>query len=199
MDEIKAKEELEFIKKIIEDSRKDIVYNGMDYIFWGLLVTIGMGINFLMEIFNYKFHNFFWLWVILIAIGWMFSIFTFYWKKKKERKRTLSNKIVGAVWGASGVAMTLCGFIGSISTAIKPDFISPVLCTFIGAAYFITGFIFDNKWLKGFSLGWWTGSIIMFFYPGIYTNLLMASMMLCFQVVPGFVLYKNSKKAVGII
>jgi len=199
MDDIKAKEELEFIKKIIEDSRKDIVYNGMDYIFWGLIVAIGMIINYFMEILRYRFMHFFWIWVIIIAIGWTFSIFTYFVKGKKERKKTFSNKIVGSVWGACGIAMTICGFIGTLTNAINHNYISPTLCTIVGVGYYITGVIFENKWIKYFSFGWWIGSLIMYFYPGDYTMLLMAFMMICFQVIPGFIFYIESKKQVASI
>jgi len=37
----------------------------------------------------------------------------------------------------------------------------------------------------------------MFIYPYLYTLLLMSSMMIVFQIIPGIIIYRESKKLKG--
>jgi len=40
MDEKTALEEIRFIRSVMEESKKSIVYNGKDYIFWGIMFIL---------------------------------------------------------------------------------------------------------------------------------------------------------------
>ena len=48
MDEKTALEEIQFIRKIIEGSKRKIVYNGIDYIVWGAIVITGMILQYIL-------------------------------------------------------------------------------------------------------------------------------------------------------
>ena len=47
MDEKRAAEELNFIKNIINESRSSFALNGKPYIFWGILIVVGLFWNLL--------------------------------------------------------------------------------------------------------------------------------------------------------
>jgi hypothetical protein len=142
---------------------------------------------------DHFYFNFFWIWVVLIPLGWAFSIYN--GKSKKEKlPRTFAGRIIASVWGAIGVGMTLLGFIGTMSHGINPMFISPILSVFLGTGYYITGKIIEVKWTSNIAFGWWTGAIVLFFYPGIHSLLIMALMMLFFQTIPGIIIYRKYKK-----
>ena len=189
MDEKTAIDELQFIKKVIEDSRKSITYNGLDYIFWGIIVIVGMLIQYFAILSHYYF-NFFWIWVVLIPIGWALSIFNGI-SKKEKMPRTFTGRIITSVWVAIGIGMTLLGFIGTFSHGINPMFVSPILSVCLGTGYFITGKIIEAKWVSNLAFGWWIGAVVLFFYPGIHSLLIMALMMLFFQTVPGIIIYRK--------
>jgi hypothetical protein len=192
MDEKTAIDELQFIKKVIEDSRKSMTYNGLDYIFWGILVIIGMLIQYF-AILSQVYFNFFWIWAVLIPIGWVFSFYNAR-SKKEKLPRTFSGRIISAVWGAIGFGMTLLGFIGTMSGAIKPWFISPLLSVFLGTGYYITGKIVEAKWISNLAFCWWIGAIVMFYYHGVHSIMMMALMMLFFQTIPGIIIYIKFRK-----
>ena len=192
MDEKTAMDELQFIKKVIEDSRRSMTYNGLDYIVWGIIVIVGLVLQYI-AILNQIYSNFLWTWAVLIPIGWIFS-FTNGRRKKDRLPRTFSGKLIAAVWGATGFGMTLIGFVGLMSGAIKPWFISPLLSVALGTGYFITGKIVESRWISSLALCWWLGAVIMFYYHGIYSILLMAIWMLCFQTIPGIMIYRKYKK-----
>jgi len=194
MNENTAVEELTFIKNIISESRKSFALSGKPYIFWGILIVVGLLLEFLRDVNNWNFSKMYFVWIGLISIGWGYAYFESRKHKSKVKSISFGGKILGGVWLACGISMTIFGFIGTISGAIKGLYISPVLSLVLAIAYFVTGTVYDFKWLRNLSIGWWGGAIFMFFFPGQQTNLIMAFMMIAFQIVPGIVLLKKVKE-----
>ncbi len=192
MDEKQAIEELSYIKEIIYDSKKVFVENGIGYIVWGVLVVIGLISSYFFETYNLNNLDG-WNWIILVALGWVFSFVGSKKERQKRKAATFAEKILAAVWISAGIAMTIIGFAGSISGAIQGVFISPTISIILGAAYFVSGAVYGAKWITLLSLGWWAGAILMFFWPGVQVFFIMSLMMILFQIVPGLILYKQAK------
>lgn len=192
MDEKTALEELQYIRKVIDEGKRSVVYNGKDYIFWGIIVILGMMATFI-SILNKIHFNYFLIWVVLIPIGWFYSLYN-----KREHKikfpTTYAGRLIGAIWGSAGIAMTIIGFIGYSLGAIKPMSISPLCAVIMGSAYFVSGKIVDVKWISMLSIGWWAGGVLMFYITNVYSFLIMALLMLFFQTIPGIFIYKNYKE-----
>lgn len=96
--------------------------------------------------------------------------------------------------------MTLIGFLGMYSGALKAWGISPMMSSVLGIAYFISGIVYGDSWIKYLSLGWWGGAVVMFLLPSLHILLVFAAMMILFQIVPGIIFYikwKNELKING--
>jgi hypothetical protein len=193
MNENAAVEELAFIKNIIKESRKSYALSGKPYIFWGILIVVGLFLEYLRGIDIIDFDYMFFVWIILIGIGWGYAYHESKKHKRESKTISLAGKILGGVWLACGVSMTIFGFLGTISGAIKGVYVSPVLSLVLAIAYFVTGVVYDYKWQRNLSIGWWAGAIFMFFFPGEHTNLIMALMMIGLQIVPGIILLNKVK------
>jgi len=193
MKETEAKNELEFIKNVMEDSRKIIVDDGKNFIFWGIIAALGLITTYILIV--EKFGEYIkWVWVVLIAIGWIYTITIHLKKEKKRRVRTFAGKILSVTWFSCGLTMTIIGIGGSFSGAISGVYIFPTISIVTGIAFAITGTVYNDKWFALLSAGWWLGGIVMFFYPGIHSILMMALMIIFFQITPGIVLYNRYKK-----
>lgn len=185
--------ELSVIKKIMHDSRKAVIDNGWHYIYWGILVTVILIVNYIMVLRNVSMNSQGMLWFIsMISASVIEQIIT---KKfqKEEKERNFSGKLLATLWSVSGLCMFILAFAGSISGAYNPIFIFPVLSSMLGAAYFISGTIQQVKWLKLLAAGWWAGSLTLFLYPGINSMLIFAGMLVLLQTLPGFILYRKWK------
>ena len=134
------------------------------------------------------------VWILLITAGWLYSYFDSRKCKDKSKTKSIGPKILGSIWLACGITMTIFGFIGTISGAIKGVYVSPVLSLVLAIAYFVSGVIYEYKRLRNLSIGWWTGAIFLFFYPSQYTTLIMALMMIGLQIIPGIILLDKIKK-----
>lgn len=185
-------EDLQYMKQIINDSRKIVVDKGIGFIVWGILIIIGLTGSYIDTV-NRGNQYSGELWILLIAGGWIYTTFSWYRHKGRKKAVTFADKIVGAVWFAAGVTMTVLGFFGTYSDAYHSVFVSPILACVLGAAFFVSAQICNNILMKYLAPFWWLGAIYMFFFPGLHTIIIMAGLMLFLQVVPGIILYKKFK------
>lgn len=193
METIDAKQELAFIKKIMADSRKSAICNGKAFILWGILVTIGL-LGTYFSIINNSQSTINWLWLLIIVLGWVITIVMESRDAKKAKTKTFAAKILAYVWIGSGIAMTIIGFVGLISGAFSALYINPLISNILAVGFLITGVLYGKTWVSLISLGWWAGAIVMFFWTGLYTFLLMSAMVILFLVIPGVFMFKQYKK-----
>jgi len=192
MDEQRALEEVEFLKRIIEDSKRSVLYNGKDFIFWGILVITGMLLTYVF-VQSHIYINYVIIWAVLIPVGWFFSLYN---RKSLKRSypKTFPGRIIAGIWGVNGIVMTIIGFVGPFSHLINGYAISPLLCLIMGGAYYLTGLVLESKWVRWLSIGWWLGGILLFFVTSINQFLIMIFLMLFFQTIPGIIFYMNYKQ-----
>jgi hypothetical protein len=193
MDKETALDELQFIRKLMSESRATVVSNGKDYIYWGILVSLGLFFMYFNFLLGFGI-NALYLWIVLIGSGWSYTFYEHYSKGRKRSVSTFAGKLLGAIWMSAGIAMSMFGFIATTAGALGGGYVSPAISTVLGMAYFISSYIHDEKWMIWIAILWWVGATIMFYYPGLYTMLMMGLMMIFLQVVPGILLYKKYKK-----
>lgn len=194
METRQAELELSLIKKMMDDSRKISLDNGWHFIYWGSLVTTALLLNYLLIIFHGKQEYIGWMWFIMMIGGAIAGGILEKRHEKKMKVHTIAGRIIGSLWFASGIAMFIYGFLGSVSGGYNSVYICPVISTSLGISYFTTGEIQQVKLLKYVAFGWWIGAVVLFFYPGIHTLLIFALMMICFQILPGVILNRKFKK-----
>jgi hypothetical protein len=193
MEKSQAETEIALIKKIMDDSRRIACDDGKDYIIWGVLVLVGLIGTYLSIV--WKTYNYIgWIWIITMGGGWIFVMASHWRKDSKEKVRTFAGKVLAVLWISCGIAMSLIGFVAAAARAIGPWSISPMISIVLGVAYAVSGMIYGNRWIQSLAAGWWAGAVVMFIWPGSYTLLLFAAMMVLFQITPGVVLYIKWKK-----
>ncbi|MBT8387798.1 MAG: hypothetical protein KJO12_10340 [Ignavibacteria bacterium] len=198
MTDIDAQQELAFIKKVMADSRQIIIDDGKGFILWGILVAFGLFFTYMGNIERWEF-SFGWFWLAIIAIGWIVTFIIEIRAEKKRSTRTFAGKIMGALWIGCGVAMTILGFIGSITDAYSSIFINPIIAVVLGIGYLVSGVLQGKTWVSLLCLGWWAGAILMFYLHNLETLLIMVGMMILLQTIPGIILYRESKKELAVV
>ena len=193
MTAIDAQEQLDFIKKVMDETRREITGDGIDFMRWGILTSIGIFATYFIHLFRLPGDVIWMIWVAVVLVGWIFSIRSFM-KYRKGRATSLTGKLVWRIWGGFGIAAIILGFVGPMSGAYGPEYIVAVLSAVMGATYYGTSTIFGSRWLQVFAVGWWCGSVIMFLFPVVHSLLLFGIMMIAFQVIPGYNIYRAHKK-----
>ncbi len=182
----------------MEDSRKAVIDNGWHYIYWGSIVTAVLIANYLMVIYHISMYaqGLIW-WVSMPAAAIIESII----EKRRDKTakvKTFAGRLLNSLWTGAGVCMFILGFAGSLSGAYSAVMIFPLISIVLGSAYLISGVIQQVKWLSAMSAFWWGGAIILLLIPGIHSMLIFAAMLICFQILPGALLYVKSKKELGV-
>lgn len=99
MESQQAELELTYIKRVIESSRKSLVEKGVGYIFWGVLVVIGIGLQYSKFFFKIPLlHGY--EWFVIIGFGWLV---TFFFIKGKE--------VIKIVHHSDSKYLVLCGLV----------------------------------------------------------------------------------------
>ncbi len=192
-DSREAKEQLAFIKSIMDDSQKVLADNGTAFIVWGVLILLAGFSSYLLEQLQLS-HFLGWLYLLIVGLGWIYNAIY----DRKADKCTIGNpitiKIISSIWVAVLLSMTILGFVGGYSDTINMEHMSAVMFTVLGIAYYLQGVITGKPWVRNLAFGWWGGSIVLFFITGIWAGLLFVLMMIGLQIIPGFI-FKRQWKA----
>lgn len=189
-----AEEELSLIRKIMDDSRRSIIDNGWHYIYWGVIVTGTLIANYFMILSHASGNSQGMLWFITMVSASMIETIIGKRLSKNVKVKTFAGRLLSKLWSVSGICMFMLGFVGTITRAYDPIFIFPLISLVLGLTYYISGAIQQIKWLSWISIFWWAGSVMLFAFPSIHSVLIFAGMMICFQVIPGVLLFIRARK-----
>lgn len=194
MDQQSAIEDLALIKRVIEESRKFTFENGKYYLLWGILVSLSIFIDYSKVLSSNIGLSGWWFWIVIVGIGWVISIFFAIREPAKPISWPIGAKLIALVWASCGVASSIIGFIAPFTGALQLWAICPVIAAIMGSAFTISSLIYRLKWVTLVGIGWWIGSLCMFFMRDMNTLPMFGVMMIVLQVIPGFVFYRSSKK-----
>jgi hypothetical protein len=193
MNEKEAKENLEIIRKMIEGTKKGVVYSGYMYIFWGLITLIAVLISYVLvflQLHRYIFIN----WLGLMTLGFAYSVYHGVTQERKAKVITFSDKAIGYTWFGCGVTLMILGFIAPLAGAYSGYVIPAIIAVVIGSAYFITGRLYEWKLLTWVSLLWWGGGVGMMFLKSESNLLVLAFLIILGYLIPGLILSAKYKK-----
>ena len=193
MDKQQAQEDLAFIKKVMADSQRILIDNGKIFIMLSLIALTGILMKIIKDLLGYTFDNLY-IWIPIIVIGWIFAVLF----KKRTYARSggtsYTSRTMDGIWAAFGISACILGIIGYISSGIQGMSVAPVLTVLFGCGQYMSGVVSNRNWISWMAYGWWSASIIMFFWPGEYAVLILGLLLILFQLIPGLVLYQNWKK-----
>ncbi len=185
--------DIQYMKQIVDDSRKLVVDNGMDFIVVGILIILGLVLTYI-DVITEGGPFIHIIWPVIAVIGWIFSIFRHYSEKKAKKASTFAGKLTTSTWLAAGISLTIIGMIGLFTNAYSSVFILPLGSIILGIAFYISAILYDSTLLKMTAPIWWLGSIYMFLFPSNEIVLIMAGMIFFLQLLPGIVFFYNFKQ-----
>lgn len=189
-----AKSQLSIIKKMMEDSRQVNINNGFSFIFWGILVSTALIINYILIKNRYSGEYIGFTWLILMGAGAIIGGIVEARLIKRVKVKTFAGDILGSLWMSIGFVIFLFVFMGLFTKAYNGAYISPLVSGLLAIGYFTSGVISRVDWLKYLSIAWYLGSWALFMNISNESMLYFAFMLIFFQAIPGIILYKKYKK-----
>ena len=153
MEENKIREDVQYIKRMIENNQRTLVDNGLSYIINGLIVAIGIPLTILMGYNGFEqYIPYVWLLLIAVMIGTNFIA-----NKKLEKKsnvKTFGSELFSAVWGACGLSIVIVFVLSFNSLGMSAGGFFMSISAILAIGYFLTGVINDLKFMKVLAALW---------------------------------------------
>ena len=191
--EERAQQDLELIRQIMDDSRREVVDRGSHFLIWGLVPLAGLVATYVRATTG-EGPSPLWVWVAVLVAGWTASMVIGFREDRQARVRTLARRILSITWVATAVSLTLVALAGLFGGSVDPQALSGVLSVILAAPVLVTGVLTGERWLNAVAAGWWAGGAVMLFIPGVYQLLLMAAMFLLLMAVPGAILSARARR-----
>jgi len=200
MNDVKAAENIRFIKDMIERTKEITAGSWMFFLVWGIMAILGvMGMYILVFLETY---NWIWLnWIIFMAVG---LVFTLVYAAKLERRKGMKSypqKITTHLSIACGIGFILVGFIFPVLNLYTWGLIAVFIALIAGILVFVMGGIYEWNLLKWCGVIWWAGALGMVFIHQNFRALLFIPLILVGYIMPAFILRsiykKQSKKNVS--
>jgi len=193
MNDLQAKDDIQFIQEMIERTRKITAGSWMFFLVWGIVAILGVAGMYVLVIFE----KYSWIrlnWFVFVSIGVVFSIV--YGKKIERLKgaRTYAYIITGHLCFACGMAFCLVGFVFPILNLHSYGLIAVLISVIAGILVFTMGGIYEWNLLKWCGVIWWLGALGMVFIHENYRALLFVPLMIIGYIMPALVLRSMYRK-----
>ncbi|NOY77100.1 MAG: hypothetical protein GXO76_04445 [Calditrichaeota bacterium] len=191
-----AVEDIQFIREMIEKTKKSTVIYGDYFITWGVLIILALLGNYVLAYLK-EFQLIWANWVVFMGVGIVYSIIYPIKKKNKMHIRTYAGKTLANLWTACGVAFILTGFVFPLSGLYSYKLIPVLISTIAGVGTFVTGSIYDWSIFKWSGSFWWIGAVVMIFLPSQYYGLLLILLIGVGYLLPGIQLNRHYGESGG--
>jgi len=111
----------------------------------------------------------------------------------KQKVVTYANHIFGQIWIACGICCIITGFLFPIFKMYNWNLIALVCWPVIGIGFYLTGVIFEIKFVKWAGIVWWFAALVMAFIPGQFRFIVVILTIFFAYILPGLILNRKYK------
>lgn len=202
MEHAQFQEDLEYVKSMIENNRRQLLDNGINYLTTTVFVALGVIVSYILGI-NGKESLLPYIWIplifLLIVVNYYLQLKVY---KKTKTKKTFIGKIFTAVWLACGIPILLITVLHFITGLISLQAMFIAISAILGIAYYLTGIINDLKFMQYLAFGWWAGTLLSLIWAYIgkeYQLALFFSVLVVVQqFIPGVIIFSKWRKAQNV-
>ncbi|MGH8274555.1 MAG: hypothetical protein ACRES9_09970 [Gammaproteobacteria bacterium] len=191
---VSAAEDLAYIRRIMEDTRRTVALRGDGFIVWGLVVLLGLLGNYIFNRIAPPGWAWIALWGGLTVAGWSFTWWQVRRSTREARASMPGGRLLGAVWIAFSIAIIVILFVGIPLGAVNPAAVGGITTAMVGMGVFLTGVLMGTRWVRNLAFGWWAGAVAAFVWHGEAQLLIVAIVIMLFYIVPGFILNILARK-----
>jgi hypothetical protein len=181
------KQNLELITRMIQSARKEYNDDSSIYLLWGWTVTLACLVQYLLMRVNSNISGIVWLSLPVVAVVQVVMLSN---QKKKDKVVTKIDNIIGQVWFADGICMTVV----LVSMNILKENTYPVLMLLYGIGTYISGSIMDFRPMQYGAACCAVLSLAAFHVSFDYQCLLLPLSLILSYIIPGHLLRKRFKE-----
>lgn len=183
MTEATAREELAWIRSLMDQSQAFLCGTWRHQLLWGVVGTVGLAGSW-NAVRVGRFTDIPWIWLVALGLGWVSSMRVARHQATHAAVRSVAARAFGGIWLALGVSLTLLGAATIVFGAIDPPALSGIVAIIFGAGYFASGFTAGLRWIQAVGVAWWIGGAALLIWRGPDAMLVLAGMTLLLEVGP---------------
>ncbi len=187
MSETSTRDEIRFIRDMIERTRKIAAGSWMFFLIWGMVAILGVAGMYVLvwqETYTWIWPN----WIFFMGIGIVFSIVYGRRFEKRIGAKSYPQIATAHLSIACGTAFMLVGFVFPVLDLYVWGLI-PILISMLAGVYaFSLSGIYEWNLLKWCALIWWVGAVGMVFVHENYRALFFIPLVLMGYIMPALIL-----------
>jgi len=190
MSNITAKENLQFIKEMIENTKKNTASQWKYFFLWGIAVILGVvGMNILAFFKAYEYIGINWITIMGLAVFIQFLIVRE--EIKNTGVKTFAQNAIGYLSFSAGIGYMLLGFVFPLLKLYSYGIIPILIAVITGILLFSFGGILEWNYLKWSGLLWFLSSVIMVLVHWHFISLFFIPLIIQSYLIPAHILRKN--------
>ncbi|GHB99601.1 hypothetical protein [Cerasicoccus arenae] len=164
-------------------------------VFWGLILAKCSLLQWAILNYDVPVDGGLFIWLPSFLFG---AVCSFVYGKVtlEEFHRTpLTSRLVRGIWAACIAAMALFGVVAVGLGGMSPFLLPAIFAVLMGVGFFIQAMIDPRPYLRAAAVGWWLGSIWLFYEASISALLSLSILIITMQVIPTTLLFWQEKQA----
>ncbi len=193
MNDQNAEQNLQFIREMIEKTKKGTANQWKFLYLWGLAVILAVtGMNFLILI---KQPRYIWInWMAIMGIAVIIQILLVKKEINTCEVKTYTQNAITYLSFSSGIAYVLAGFVFPILKIYNFGVIPIIVSIITGVLLFTIGGIVNWSYLKWSGVLWFISSVIMIYLDSRYRTLVFVPLIIQSYLIPAYILKREYKK-----
>jgi hypothetical protein len=187
-------QDISIIKEMIDKTRRKAADSGHMFVYMGLvsaLLTIVIGVLEIFHLGQYVLPTSIAMAVINAFIGYRIAA-----KSTNGDVNSYPKTLFWHIWMACGFAAVMIVFLFPFLNLYSYKAASVLVCLVMGIAVFISGSIFELKFVQWCGLIWWIGAFLLAITQGPLSIGVMVAIIVFGWIVPGSHLNKHYKSGV---
>ena len=192
MIEDRAREDIAFIRRAIEEGGAYAAGCSPDMLVWGVVIAIGyLGTYGFVRGWLQITPNI--LWAACIGLPWLYSLRRLPGRAAGEKPvRGPMAQALAMLWLGIGIFLTTLAVATMGSGEARAGWFSAAVAGAIGVGFFASSWLANLPWLRWVALGWWAGELALFALRHDAAALPLAAVLnLLLLAGPGLVLLKT--------
>ena len=185
-------QEISIIKSMIEKTRKETAESGHLFIFMGIAAAIFVLVISMLEIYRLD------RWVLpmmitLTIINGIIGYLVIARAAKKEKVETYPKTLVLSLFAICSITLLMITFLFPFLKVYPFRAIGTLAPLILGIAVFMTGIIYEMRFIIVYSLAWWVGACLMALIESKFRFLILIATIIIGWIIPGIILNKKFK------
>jgi hypothetical protein len=178
--------DLEFVRTVVENSRRSLRADARPLLAWGLLTLIGIGLVYLFEALDNV-----WFWIAVIGLAWGYTGWRT-WRRRLDQPTALfAQRALTSLWFAVLTSMSVTGFIGVLSGSLPSSSVPPIIAAYFGAGYLASAALMAQRWPVVLAIAWWLVAAFLFLVPEPWRLAAFGAALLFLLVLPSLQLMRR--------